>query len=300
MITIKNVSKKYGEKIVLNNINIEIEEGEVVGVIGRNGAGKSTLFKILCGLTSQYDGECLVNGQVVKLSEINHISYMPEERGLDGRLLVREHLTDLAMYKGIKKKIAHTRIDYWLKVFELENKKYQKIDSLSIGNQQKIQFIETLLNEPDILILDEPFSGLDPISTDMFWNIIETLKKQNKTIIFSSHNLSDKIQKCDKFFFIKEGVIKESGSLKDIQNNFGYYLEIATSELSLNNIIELVNPMNVTQTNKYEYVIDINSKEEARKILKKLNQVFFEKFYVRRLSLLEIFRIVNEERNKDE
>ena len=134
----------------------------------------------------------------------------------------------------------------------------------------------------------------------MFWNIIETLKKQNKTIIFSSHNLSDKIQKCDKFFFIKEGVIKESGSLKDIQNNFGYYLEIATSELSLNNIIELVNPMNVTQTNKYEYVIDINSKEEARKILKKLNQVFFEKFYVRRLSLLEIFRIVNEERNKDE
>lgn len=99
---------------------------------------------------------------------------------------------------------------------------------------------------------------------------------------------------------IKEGVIKESGSLKDIQNNFGYYLEIATSELSLNNIIELVNPMNVTQTNKYEYVIDINSKEEARKILKKLNQVFFEKFYVRRLSLLEIFRIVNEERNKDE
>lgn len=225
---------------------------------------------------------------------------MPEERGLDGRLLVREHLTDLAMYKGIKKKIAHTRIDYWLKVFELENKKYQKIDSLSKGNQQKIQFIETLLNEPDILILDEPFSGLDPISTDMFWNIIETLKKQNKTIIFSSHNLSDKIQKCDKFFFIKEGVIKESGSLKDIQNNFGYYLEIATSELSLNNIIELVNPMNVTQTNKYEYVIDINSKEEARKILKKLNQVFFEKFYVRRLSLLEIFRIVNEERNKDE
>ena len=104
MITIKNVSKKYGEIIVLNNINIEIEEGEVVGVIGRNGAGKSTLFKILCGLTSQYDGECLVNGQVVKLSEINHISYMPEERGLDGRLLVREHLTDLAMYKGIKKK----------------------------------------------------------------------------------------------------------------------------------------------------------------------------------------------------
>ncbi|WP_279282021.1 ABC transporter ATP-binding protein [Enterococcus gallinarum] len=299
MINIDNLSKSFGKIQALKDVTLTIDRGKIVGVIGRNGAGKSTLFKILSGLIADYEGSCTIKNQKISVKNNTFVSYMPEERGLDGRLLVKDHLVDLAMYKGIKRKKASERIDFWLNKFNLIEKKNQRVDSLSKGNQQKIQFIEVLVNQPELLILDEPFSGLDPISTDIFWEILLSLREQGTTIIFSSHNLSDKMNLCDEFILIKHGQVEENGTMDKIQNSYGYFLELINKEVPISEIKKNMAHIDVETMGNYEYKFILKDIEEAKIIQSNLGGTFTEKFFIRRPSLLEIFRIINSEENEN-
>ncbi|MBU3089185.1 ATP-binding cassette domain-containing protein [Clostridium gasigenes] len=291
VVSLKNITKIYekGNLIALDNINLEIAKGEIIGVIGRNGAGKSTMFKIICGLIRPDLGEFKIEN---KTGKVNMISYLPEERGLDTRQIVEEHLVDLVCYKGIKRKDAKRMITKWLKEFNMYDHRYKPIDSLSKGNQQKLQFISAIANEPEILILDEPFTGLDAITSDYLWEKIMKLKGNGSTIIYSTHNLNDKLLLSDSFVFLVEGNIIEQGKLEDIQDKYDMVLEIESNEIDDQELYKAAESKNIVkQGNKY--FLDVDSEELAKVIFNKLDRPYCSNFNVRKLNISELFRLFN-------
>lgn len=290
MIEIKSVSKVYDNGTrALNKINLKINRSEIVGVIGRNGAGKSTLFKIMCGLIADYSGESKVFGQKSSIFLTDHISYLPEVRGLDQRTYVIEHLTDLVRYKGFCKKEAKQSVTKWLKEFSLYEYRYQKISSLSKGNQQKLQLIVAVASNPKILILDEPFSGLDLITIDFFWKTILKLRAEGCTILFSTHDLNDNLLNCNRLIFINKGELCENGSLPEIQKHFDMILEIKNESVRLDKLQHIAGEENV-QAFEGEYYIRIRDEAMAHEIFDILEQKYCEKFFVRKMTIPEIFR----------
>lgn len=290
MISMVHVSKEYVEGIkALDDVSFMVEKGEITAVLGKNGAGKSTIFKILCGLIDEYEGESKIFGERSSIAFSNKISYMPETRGMDTRRYVLEHLIELVMYKGMTKKEAEAEVLKWLKEFSLEDRKYQRICSLSKGNQQKLQLITAIASKPEILILDEPFSGLDLITMDYFWTILLKLRDEGCTIIFSSHDLNDNLLNCDKFIFIDKGVLKKSGSLEKIQNEFPMILELKNSTAKMESLTKIAGKENVEHFNE-EYYIRLQDEADARRIFGELEDKYSEKFYLRKMSIAEIFR----------
>lgn len=291
MIKIKDVSKVYENgKKALNKINLEVNKKDIVGIIGRNGAGKTTLFKIICGLIDDYTGESKVFDKMSDITLTDEISYLPEMRGLDHRAYVIEHLTDLVRYKGLSKKEALQSVTKWLKEFSLYDYKYQKISSLSKGNQQKIQLIASIASNPKILILDEPFSGLDLITIDLFWKTILKLRDEGCTILFSTHDLNDNILKCNKLVFINQGEIKESGTIEEIQKHFNMVLELKNKSCSIEYLQSIAGKENVQVVEGDEYYIKIKDEKMARVIFDGLQDKYSEKFFVRKIRVPEIFR----------
>ena len=292
MIEVQNIKKTYNNgTVALNNINIKVGKGEIVGVIGRNGAGKSTLFKIICGLITDYSGESKVFSHKSSIEFADRVSYLPEVRGLDTRMYVLEHIVDLLLYKGLNKKQAENNVIKWLKEFQLYNYRYNKISDLSKGNQQKLQLIVAIASEPEILILDEPFSGLDLITIDLFWDVITNLRDNGCTVLFSTHDLNDNLNKCNSFIFLNHGELHEKGTLQEIQDHFVMVLEIKNRSLSLKALENIVPATNVKEMQQ-EYYIRIKNENVAREIFESLDDKYCEKFYVRKLSLQEIFREV--------
>lgn len=293
MIQVNNVTKVYDESVVaLRDVSFRVKKGTVKGVIGRNGSGKSTLFKVISGVISDFEGGCLINGEPVSLDYSQSISYLPEVRGLDGRKQVLEHLTDLVCYKGIKRKVAQKSVRTWLERFSLSHAKYHKINTLSKGNQQKLQFIVAVASNPQLLILDEPFSGLDPITGELLWEIIESLREKGCTVVFSSHNLYEAMSRCDEFIFIKEGQIVEEGPLEEIQSNYSMILEVQNN--SLNNMILQNMLMDVSYKIQDDtYLINVNSVEDARVIFNHLPNKFSTVFNLRKMNLNELFKEIN-------
>ncbi len=294
LITAEHISKKYKDFPALKEVGFRVKDSTIVGVIGRNGAGKSTLFKIMAGVISDYQGTCTINDKVVSLDYSEKVSYLPETRGLDGRAEVLEHLTDMVRYKGIRKKIAEAYVMEWLTKFNLDDAKYKRIDTLSKGNQQKLQFIIAVASRPEILILDEPFSGLDPITSDLFWVHLEELRKGGCTILFSTHNLSDKMRKCDQFLFIKKGELVEDGSLEAIQKKYDYILELKNESFSPELLEDIVD-LSKIQVNQNTYMIRVPSMDMAKMIQNRLQDSFSEHFQIRRMTLDELFREINYE-----
>ncbi len=295
MIIAEHISKKYQKDfLALHEVSFEVKPSTIVGVIGRNGAGKSTLFKIMAGVISDYTGSCTLNGRPVSLDYSERVSYLPETRGLDGRAQVLEHLTDMIRYKGIRKRTAEAYIKEWLVKFKLEEAKYKRIDTLSKGNQQKLQFIIAVASRPEILILDEPFSGLDPITSDLFWQHLEELRDQGCTILFSTHNLSDKMRKCDQFLFIRKGELVEDGSLEEVQRKYDFILELKNDSFSPELIKDMVDSAKI-QVNQGTYMIKLPNVEMAKMIQGRLQDCFSEHFQVRKMTLDELFREINHE-----
>lgn len=293
MIQFKSVSKTYQTgRRALKSVSFEIDRPKIVGVIGRNGAGKSTMFKILSGVIQDYEGSCTVDGKAVSVIDSERISYLPEVRGLDGRAQVLEHLTDLVRYKGLRKKDAEQRVLEWLKQFELADAKYKRIDTLSKGNQQKLQFIAAVASKPGLLILDEPFSGLDPITSDLFWDHILAMKEAGSTVIFSTHDLSDKMNHCDYFLFVRDGEIAEQGTLPDIQNKYHAVLELKNDAFKPELVADLIAPEAISRVQDV-YTLRLSSPETAKQIHARLGAGFSEFFSVRRLTLNEIFREIH-------
>lgn len=300
MITGTDISKVYDKTVLaLDRVNFKVDRNKITGVIGRNGSGKTTLFKIIAGVITDHVGQCYVDGVPVSLDYSEKVSYLPEMRGLDDRLQVLEHLTDMVRYKGIKSKEARTSVENWLDYFKLSQARYKKISTLSKGNQQKLQFIVAIASNPDLLILDEPFSGLDPITSDIFWEVILRLRDKGCTIIFSSHTLNDKMSLCDKFIFLSKGRIVESGTLDDIQSNYLMILDVKNKSLDKETITRALPNASYTQGNNM-YSIRVSSLDEARQIYNCIQDKFSEVFHLRKMSLDELFREINLGADDDE
>ena len=222
-ITVENITKIYGSQKALDHVSFSINEGEIVGLLGPNGAGKSTLMKIITCFIPPTSGNVEVYGNNIfdnPLAIRQNIGYLPEERGLYKKMKVGEQLLYLARLKGLTRNDAKDQIKHWLRKFDIEGWEKKKVEELSKGMQQKIQFIATVIHRPQLLIFDEPFSGFDPINVDLLKNEILELKKNGTTIIFSTHNMSSVEELCDDILLINNSKAILSGKVKDIQRSF--------------------------------------------------------------------------------
>lgn len=220
MLELKNVTKEFGENKAIDNISFKVKDGKIFGLIGRNGAGKSTTFRVILQIIEQTKGEVFYNNQEITQDTLNHFGYLPEE----GSLIPSYTVLELCEYYGTLKLMEtqeiREKLIYWLEKFNILEYLNKKVKDLSKGNRQKIQFIVSNLHEPDFLILDEPFSGLDPISVEELKKCILELKDQGKTIIFSSHRMDHVEELCDEIAILEKGKIIEKGSLKDIKKKY--------------------------------------------------------------------------------
>ena len=216
----KEVSKSYSSHKVLDKVSIRIKEGEIFGLLGPNGAGKTTLIRMINQITAPDEGEILFFGNKLKREDIKNIGYLPEERGLYKKMKVGEQAIYLAELKGLSKKEAKKRLEYWFERFEIGDWWNKRIEELSKGMAQKIQFITTILHEPKLLIFDEPFSGFDPLNANLLKNEILNLREKGATIIFSTHNMESVEEICDSIALINKSKKILEGNVYEIKEKF--------------------------------------------------------------------------------
>jgi ABC-2 type transport system ATP-binding protein len=221
VVELKNVTKRFDEFVAVSDLSFQVKQGTIFGFLGPNGAGKTTSIRMIVNITAPDEGDIKVLGEHVSPKIQQRIGYLPEERGLYKKMKVGEQLVFFANLKGVNSKEAENRADHWLKRLELADWKNKTPVEMSKGMQQKVQLISTLLHEPDFLILDEPFSGLDPVSADLLKEVIFDLKKQGKTIIFSTHQMEQVEQMCDDICLINRSRKVLGGSLKEVKRSFG-------------------------------------------------------------------------------
>ena len=220
MLEIKNITKRFENNVAVDDVSFNVEPGKIFGLVGRNGAGKSTTFRIILKILEQTSGTVQYDGKEITAEVLDRIGYLPEE----GSLIPTFTVLELCEYYGSLKLMSYEEIRknlmYWLKEFNIEEFLNKKIKDLSKGNKQKIQFIVSVLHNPEILILDEPFSGLDPVSVEELKNAILKMKELNKTIIFSSHRMEHVEMLCENILLIDKGKALLQGSIKDITENY--------------------------------------------------------------------------------
>ena len=220
IIEINNVSKTYGDYKALNNISIKVPKQSIYGLLGPNGAGKTTLIRMLNQITAPDEGEIIFNGEKLNRNHISDIGYLPEERGLYKAMKVGEQAIYLAQLKGVSKKDAEKRLKQWFHKFGITEWWNKKVEELSKGMQQKIQFIVTVIHNPQLLIFDEPFSGFDPINVNLLKKEILELRDKGATIIFSTHNMASVEELCDNIMLINKGEKVLEGSVYQIKQDF--------------------------------------------------------------------------------
>jgi ABC-2 type transport system ATP-binding protein len=217
ILQIKNVSKIYSGNTALKNVSINVPQGSIFGLLGPNGAGKTSLIRIINQITGPDTGEILFHNEALQQKHTEKIGYLPEERGLYKKMAVGEQALYLAQLKGLSKSEAKKKLMLWFEKFEMQTWWKKKVEELSKGMQQKVQFIVTVLHEPELLILDEPFSGFDPINAQLIKNEILELKKKGTTIIFSTHNMGSVEELCDNIALIHKSEKILDGSVKEIR-----------------------------------------------------------------------------------
>ncbi len=218
---VENVTKRYGDFTAVEDLSFEVKAGRVFGFLGPNGAGKTTTIRMLVGINFPDEGTIELFGQKVSNILQNKIGYLPEERGLYKKMKIVDQLRYFAALKDVPQKEADKRIDFWLDRMKLSEWKKKKTTDLSKGMQQKIQFISTVLHNPDLLILDEPFSGLDPVNVEFMMKVVSELKAQNKTIMFSTHLMETAERLCDDILLINKARKVVAGSLRQVKAGFG-------------------------------------------------------------------------------
>ena len=216
---LKNIKKVFGKKTALNNISFTAKSGHAFGLLGRNGAGKTTTIRILMNVFKASSGEILLDGKPLDHRSVS-FGYLPEERGLYPKEKVFNQLVYLANLKGMSKKDAAKSVNYWLDFLDMSEYKNKQLDTLSKGNQQKIQLVSSIAHDPDIIVFDEPFSGLDPVNAKLLENVVKEQIKQNKIIIFSSHQMNYIEEFCDDILIMKNGEIMISGNIKQIKQSY--------------------------------------------------------------------------------
>ena len=219
ILELKNIEKSFGEKKVLTGVSFKAEGGKAFGLLGRNGAGKTTSIRILMDVFPANSGEVLIDGQPINYNKIG-IGYLPEERGLYPKKIIIDQLTYFAELKGMSHKAAVQSIDYWLGRLGMTEYRNKRLDTLSKGNQQKIQLITALAHNPDIVILDEPFSGLDPVNAMLLKDVVKEQIAKGKIVLFSSHQMSYIEEFCDSIAILNNGVVALHGDLHDIKRDY--------------------------------------------------------------------------------
>jgi len=233
----KDVVKQYAGHRALDKVSIQVAEGKIFGLLGPNGAGKTTLIRIINQITAPDSGEVIFKGRHYLPDDIYNIGYLPEERGLYKKMKVGEQAIYLARLKGLSADEAQKRIKVWFKKLEIDSWWNKKVEELSKGMQQKVQFVTTVIHEPELLIFDEPFSGFDPVNTELLKNEILELKSKGKTIIFSTHNMASVEEICDDIALIDKSKVVLSGNVSEIRSQHKtniFDVRIAASELSIN------------------------------------------------------------------
>ena len=219
ILELKNIEKSFGEKKVLTGVSFRVEGGKAFGLLGRNGAGKTTSIRILMDVFPANSGEVLIDGKPINYNKVG-IGYLPEERGLYPKKIIIDQLTYFAELKGMSHRDAVKAVDYWLERLGMTEYRNKRLDTLSKGNQQKIQLITTLAHDPDIVILDEPFSGLDPVNAMLLKDVVKEQISKGKIVLFSSHQMSYIEEFCDSIAILNAGKVALHGDLHDIKRDY--------------------------------------------------------------------------------
>ncbi|KGR87536.1 MULTISPECIES: ABC transporter ATP-binding protein [Lysinibacillus] len=287
---LQHVTKKYKDFTAVDDLNFTIEKGEIFGLIGQNGAGKTTTFRMILDLQETTAGTITWDGRPVNAINRDVLGYLPEERGIFPTMKVEEQLYFFGELRGMKRAELKKEIDFWIQRFELEEKRKDKAETLSKGNQQKVQLIASFIHKPAFLILDEPFSGLDPVNKDLLKDAILLLKEQGTTILFSSHQMDNVEELCDHLCLLKRGVSLFSGSLLDLKKQYGKTKLAVRTDWSTTQLLALEGVKDV-RVEKEQTVLTLADESFAQSIFEQLsNGKYIEKFSLDYLSLDEIFK----------
>jgi len=289
MLKVENVTKYYDTHKAVDNLSFTVGDGEIFGLLGVNGAGKTTTFRMIVGLLNPTEGKITLNGQPINYDVTDTIGFLTEERSLLTKLTVKEQIIYYGTLKGMKEEDILSRLDEWLERFHISEYKDRKIKELSKGNQQKIQFISAVINNPKLLILDEPFTGLDPINVEMFMEAIRDFKKQGSSIIFSSHRMEHVEMFCEKLVILVKGQSVLEGELKQIKKDYRKKNIHVKGNIDIEELKKLEGVVSIENLAS-EYIIKIAEDkyiEDVFKIVKKGKDI--TEFSVEDPTLNEIF-----------
>ena len=264
ILEIQNVVKRYDDYVAVDHISFNVPKGKIFGLLGPNGAGKTSLIRIITTIVRPDEGQVIFNGEVLNDTHPEQIGYMAEERGLYKKMEVGEILMYLAQLKGLSKEQAASEIDMWLKKFGIENWWTKKIEELSKGMQQKIQFITTVVHKPPLLILDEPFSGLDPLNTNLIKDEIKRLCNEGTSIIFSTHRMEQVEEIAEEIVLINQGQKILEGNVKDIKQNYKKHHFQLDFEGELPDSFE---KFNIISKENHKVVIKLSDEQSPNQIL---------------------------------
>ncbi len=286
---LKDVCKSFGIKEAVKHLSLTIDKPGVYGLLGTNGAGKTTTIRMILGIIKRTSGTITWNGKEVTRENVN-FGYMPEERGVYPKTKIFDQLMYFARLKGMKVKEATEAIDYWLKRLDMEEYRNMLAEKLSKGNQQKIQFIIAVMNDPELIVLDEPFSGLDPVNTEMLSKVVEELVSKNKYIIMSSHQMSSIEEFCSNLTILNRGNTVLQGNLEEIKESYpSEKIEI----ISRDNIEDIIKNqgLEILENRENHYLVRIKEQTEGQNLFKKLaeNNINLSKFEFKKPTLNEIF-----------
>ncbi len=289
MLKVNHVTKYYGDFLAVDDLNFEVKEGEIFGLLGINGAGKTTTFRMITGLLDKTKGEITFNGKKIDYNVTDEIGFLTEERSLLTKLTVFEQAKFYGGLKGLTDEEIETRLDYLLERLKVTEYKNKKIKELSKGNCQKIQFIMSIINKPKLLILDEPFSGLDPINIELFKSLIMELKSEGTSIIFSSHRMDHVEFFCDSLIILVKGKTVLSGNLKQIKKDYRKKNIILEGDVKKEEIEKIKGVLKV-EKNKDTYTISIENEDIIENVFKYITtKKNITKFVVEEPTLNEIF-----------
>lgn len=269
VLEMKDINKSFGAKEVLKGVSFRAEGGSAFGLLGRNGAGKTTSIRILMDVFPADSGQVLLDGKPVDYGKIG-LGYLPEERGLYPKKPIGEQLVYLARLKGMGKKAAEQAVDFWLKRLGMEEHKNKRLDTLSKGNQQKIQLITALAHDPEIIVLDEPFSGLDPVNAQLLKDVVKEQIGKGKIVLFSSHQMNYIEEFCDSIAILHQGEVVLSGKLRDIKRSFPRDRLVVRTQSPEK--IQAAFPC--TQGEKGELILLLKTPEEKQAVMQRLTRDF--------------------------
>jgi len=295
MLSIRHIEKQYAGHKALTDVSLEVESGQIFGLLGPNGAGKTSLIRIINQITAPDSGEIYFNGVKLNQSHINQIGYLPEERGLYKKMEIGEQMIYLARLKGLSRAEAQKRLKFWFEKLGMETWWKKKIEELSKGMQQKAQFVATVLHEPDLIILDEPFSGFDPVNAELIKDEILELNKKGATILFSTHRMESVEELCDAIALINLSHKILDGKVKAIRNSYRndtYLVEYSGEKLNFNgsqpfeilsegtdddrHVIKLSPKTGNTANEILQYLIPKANIHMLKEVIPSMNEIFIE------------------------